>query len=113
MSKIMYVLIVLAVVVAAIILFPTPTSTPDSKEILLPTQSLAPTKSPTPSLPKTPRECIRTGCSGQICSDKDIDTTCEFREEYVCYKDAICERQLNEVCGWTMTKELIECLNAQ
>ena len=54
--------------------------------------------------------CKPTGCSGQICSDQDVITTCEYREEYACYKTAKCERQSNGQCGWTQTPELQGCL---
>jgi eight-cysteine-cluster-containing protein len=55
--------------------------------------------------------CKKEGCSGQICSDKEgIVTTCEYREEYGCYKTAICERQKDGKCGWTQTDELKACL---
>lgn len=55
-------------------------------------------------------QCIITGCSGQICSDKDQVTDCAIREEYLCYRSAICERQNTGQCGWTMTEELRQCL---
>ncbi|OGE29495.1 hypothetical protein A2867_00810 [Candidatus Daviesbacteria bacterium RIFCSPHIGHO2_01_FULL_40_11] len=55
-------------------------------------------------------DCKITGCSGQICSDKDVVTTCEFLREYGCYTDAICERQQDGKCGWTPTEELNKCL---
>lgn len=55
--------------------------------------------------------CIVTGCSGQICSDKEMASTCEFREEYMCYKSASCERQTNGKCGWTQTPALSQCLS--
>jgi eight-cysteine-cluster-containing protein len=58
--------------------------------------------------------CKVTGCSGQICSDQDVDqdviTTCEWREEYACYRFARCERQSDNTCGWTMTEEAKKCL---
>ena len=53
--------------------------------------------------------CIVTGCSGQICSDREVVTTCEFREEYACFKEAICERQVSGECGWTETEEYNQC----
>jgi hypothetical protein len=37
-------------------------------------------------------------------------TTCEFRPEYACYRDATCERQADGTCGWTETPELTACL---
>lgn len=55
-------------------------------------------------------QCRPTGCSGQVCSDEDIMTTCEYKEEYACYKSAKCERQASGACGWTETAELKGCL---
>jgi eight-cysteine-cluster-containing protein len=58
--------------------------------------------------PKKP--CMKTGCSGQVCADKEVITTCEYRTEYECYKKAACERQANGECGFTQTAELTACL---
>lgn len=64
-----------------------------------------------PDEPIVRGECQRGGCSGQMCTDDpSVMTTCEWREEYACYRDATCERQANGVCGWTKTTELAECL---
>lgn len=60
--------------------------------------------------------CIVGGCSGEICQDKNeepIFSTCLYREEYACYKKAVCERQSNGKCGWTQTEELKACLRLQ
>ena len=56
--------------------------------------------------------CKITGCSGQICSEEDVITTCEYKEEYACYRTAKCERQENGKCGWTPTEEIVACLGA-
>jgi uncharacterized protein DUF6748 len=56
------------------------------------------------------KPCIKTGCSGQVCSDQEVITTCEYRTEYECYKKATCERQSNGNCGFTKTPELTSCL---
>ena len=56
------------------------------------------------------KPCYRTGCSGQVCADEDVVTTCEYRPEYECYKTAKCERQANGKCGFTDTPELRRCL---
>lgn len=56
------------------------------------------------------KPCFKTGCSGQVCADEDVVTTCEFRPEYECYKTAKCERQANGKCGFTDTPELRRCL---
>lgn len=58
------------------------------------------------------QNCIVTGCSGQVCADEDVITTCEFLPEYMCYRDARCERQSDGECGWTETPELLGCLEA-
>ena len=55
--------------------------------------------------------CQPTGCSGQVCSDQDVMTTCEFREEYACFRSARCERQVDGECGWTETAEYKQCLS--
>jgi eight-cysteine-cluster-containing protein len=60
-------------------------------------------------IPK-PNDCLVGGCSGQVCSDTEVITTCEFRQEYACYRDAECKRQASGECGWTETAELQACL---
>lgn len=57
-------------------------------------------------------KCFVGGCSGQICSDqRDVVSTCEWTEEYACYAEATCERQLNGQCGWTQSTDLLRCLH--
>ena len=56
------------------------------------------------------KPCMKTGCSGQVCSDQEVITTCEYKTEYECYKKATCERQANGDCGFTPTPELNACL---
>jgi len=70
---------------------------------------LVPTLTPVSS-PVQTGGCKITGCSGQICSDQDVITTCEFKAEYGCYGSARCERQADGQCGWTQTEELELCL---
>lgn len=65
----------------------------------------------TPTPYDAPIPCIKTGCSGQLCADHPITSTCEWRESYACYQSAVCERQPNGACEWTMTPQLHECLN--
>jgi len=60
--------------------------------------------------------CYVGGCSGQVCSDRqndqqNIDTTCEWENEYSCYRGARCERQADNKCGWTMTDTLRSCID--
>jgi hypothetical protein len=57
--------------------------------------------------------CVIGGCSSQLCVDAsqgDMVSTCEYREEYACYKTAACERQSSGRCGWTETPTLKSCL---
>jgi len=58
----------------------------------------------------TTGDCIITGCSGHVCSEVEVITTCEYREEYACYNNATCERQNDGECGWTLTSKLEMCL---
>ena len=60
--------------------------------------------------PANKKPCFKTGCSGQVCADEGVVTTCEYRSEYECYKRAKCERQANGECGFTDTPELRTCL---
>ena len=57
-----------------------------------------------------PADCRPTGCSGQVCADTDVITTCEWRPEYACYQNATCERAADGSCGWRQTRELAACL---
>jgi eight-cysteine-cluster-containing protein len=54
--------------------------------------------------------CVKTGCSGQICADRRMVSTCEFRPEFACFRSATCERQENGPCGWARTPALTACL---
>ena len=58
--------------------------------------------------------CRISGCSGQICSDKNEISDCLYLPQYACYKSAICARQADGKCGWTQTSTLKSCVaNAQ
>jgi hypothetical protein len=57
-------------------------------------------------------DCHVGGCSGELCvgpGEPDA-STCEWRDEYACYRTATCERQAGGRCGWTPTPELEACL---
>ncbi len=60
--------------------------------------------------------CVVAGCSSQLCiSQEEMDagggiSTCEFREEYACYRFSECKTQASGECGWTMTPEVTQCL---
>jgi len=62
-----------------------------------------------------PGDCVVGGCSGQLCVEPGGNgaSTCEWREEYACYKDhGICERGANNQCGWPATPALTDCIAA-
>lgn len=62
------------------------------------------------------KECIVSGCSGQLCIEKknaeddELATTCEWKEEYGCYRGAVCEIQSDGQCGWKITAEFQTCM---
>jgi hypothetical protein len=56
-----------------------------------------------------PAPCMKTGCSGEICSDKMVISTCMFRPEYACYAATTCERNADGVCAWNKTPEFEAC----
>lgn len=59
----------------------------------------------------TAGKCYIGGCSSEVCSDqKDIASNCIYKEEFMCYKSASCERQSNGSCGWTQTTSLTMCI---
>ena len=37
-------------------------------------------------------------------------TTCEWRDIYACYQEAVCERQSSGSCGWTTTDAFTACI---
>ncbi len=59
-------------------------------------------------------DCVPAGCSKELCVEEDvarsISSICEYKDIYSCYKKAKCEKQNNGNCGWTETKELIDCV---
>ena len=66
---------------------------------------------PKPLTPKPTKRCYVTGCSSQLCSsEEEMMSTCEYREEYACFKAAKCEVQSDGECGWTQSEDLNSCL---
>ena len=106
-------IIIILGIVAAVYLILNPPSQPSPPQsgttpVLSPT--LIPTQDPQPS---TGEACVVGGCNGELCQDVDeepLASICIFRPEYVCYKSASCERQVDGKCGWTQTGELEACL---
>jgi hypothetical protein len=56
--------------------------------------------------------CRKSGCSGNICSDKVLGSTCEWRPEYACYREQNCVRNKNGRCTWDKPSTLERCLRS-
>jgi len=55
--------------------------------------------------------CSIGGCSGELCGNGSGGvSTCEWKDEYACFRTAICAPQVYGGCGWTQTPELMSCL---
>lgn len=69
---------------------------------------------PPPPKDREPRDCIRGGCSGELCVDASkggVASTCMWSPEFECYaKVGVCERQADGQCGWTQSTTLKNCL---
>lgn len=60
---------------------------------------------------KTNEDCMKSGCSGQICQSKysePVITTCDFLPEYACYQQAKCGCN-NGKCGFVEDIVLKQC----
>ena len=59
-------------------------------------------------------DCAIGGCSGQLCLTKEnsqnIITTCEYKEEYGCYKLTSCGCVKNK-CQWQENSDFNNCLD--
>jgi len=78
-------------------------------------------QAPQPSQPNTTAasectsdaDCAIGGCSGQMCTTKErasgLITTCEYREEYGCYKLTTCGC-ITGKCSWKQTADFNNCL---
>lgn len=62
--------------------------------------------------PTSPSGCTVGGCSGTLCTEsgEDMASTCEYRDEYACYKQSTCERQSSGKCGWTQNDLFKACM---
>jgi hypothetical protein len=64
-----------------------------------------------PTAPLVKDGCYVGGCGSQLCTDQPATvSSCVFKDEFACYKTAICARQTNGACGWTQTPELEACV---
>lgn len=56
-------------------------------------------------------DCIRTGCSGEVCAPEPWITTCVWLPEYECLQFAPCAC-ISGRCGFVETPEFLACMNA-
>jgi eight-cysteine-cluster-containing protein len=55
--------------------------------------------------------CVVGGCSGQLCAEEPLASTCEWLPHYACFREARCGRFGPEGgCAWEPTPELEACL---
>ncbi len=58
-------------------------------------------------------DCMRGGCSGQICGSRErvenLITTCEWMEVYGCYRMTDCGC-VDGKCDWQENKEFNDCM---
>jgi eight-cysteine-cluster-containing protein len=69
---------------------------------------------PTPTgqcVPAPSTECKPTGCSGQICADSEVFTTCEWKPWYACFALSECGNfGEGGTCGWEENDAFLKCL---
>lgn len=97
--------------------YPEQCATPDGRTFVNDVMPPITSGMPAPGTPYlSSNGCAVAGCSGQLCISQEEAaagggvSTCEFRSEYACYREASCEPQPNGLCGWTQTTELSQCL---
>jgi len=58
-------------------------------------------------------KCFIGGCNGELCLSEDqrgLASICLYKEEYACYKTALCKTQSDGKCGWTKPDGLTACI---
>jgi eight-cysteine-cluster-containing protein len=66
---------------------------------------------PGPGVCSHDAQCHRTGCSGEVCSDRDLLTSCLWRPEYACYAEPFARCVCGAgACGWAPDPALAACL---
>jgi hypothetical protein len=61
--------------------------------------------------PQVRDSCFVGGCGAEVCSGRpDVVSICIYRDAFACFQTGTCERQADGQCGWTATRELVQCL---
>ncbi len=90
-------------------------ATPDGRTFTNDAQTVS--HMPPPQTGVVSNGCAVSGCSMQLCISAEEAangggvSTCEFRPEYACYREATCEIQASGKCGWTESDSLKQCLS--
>ncbi len=72
-------------------------------------EELTPPVAPSSTVAKG--ECRPSGCSGEVCSDEDMVSTCIYKPEFACYQKATCgKNKTTGKCEWEQTTELKNCV---
>ncbi|MDA1196434.1 MAG: eight-cysteine-cluster domain-containing protein [Nanoarchaeota archaeon] len=61
---------------------------------------------------QTDEDCMTSGCSSTLCqkaNDNPTYTTCEWQEQYACYRQISCGCNQGS-CNWQETQEFQACL---
>lgn len=59
----------------------------------------------------TDADCMRTGCSGEICAAEERPSPCIFKPEYACYAAPFASCRCDAgACGWAQSEALVACL---
>lgn len=61
------------------------------------------------NIPSNQNKCVKTGCSGQICSNVPVMSTCEWKCEDACVRGAKCEN-VDGSCQWEVDDNIKKCL---
>ncbi len=56
------------------------------------------------------KQCVRGGCSNELCGEEHQLSSCIWRPQYACYQAATCELQADDTCGFTADDALTTCL---
>lgn len=58
-----------------------------------------------------PAGCVVSGCSGEVCGEKAVDTDCVWKDWYSCLKLTTCGRfGADNTCAFQQTAEFVACL---
>ncbi|HOI10361.1 MAG TPA: hypothetical protein PK313_07775, partial [Myxococcota bacterium] len=57
--------------------------------------------------------CVRSGCSGEICATEPMASICIWLDWYACLSLTTCEAQPDGTCGFTPNEAFLACMGGQ